>query len=167
MADAFSLAVNILTVLDIGRKFAILAWDIYKDGKDGIPGIASLELTSKDLDENARQLKQLSSSPASHQYEKTDEQIRQLAEKCTEVAVQMQETLSGVSMHKMVPNKRSAVLKAFKYKWKENEIEAFQKEIEELRDALMLNLIISLRFVPQNAFQAWILGQVLGSDHLG
>lgn len=145
MADAFSLAVNILTVLDIGRKFAILAWDIYNDDKNGIPGIASLELTSKYLDENALQLKQSGSSPATHPHDQTDKRIRQLAEKCTEVAVPMQETLSGISVHRFGRNKRIAIIQAFKYKWKENDIEAFRKEIEELRDELMLNLVISLR----------------------
>lgn len=149
MADALSLAVNILTVLDIGRRFAILAWDIYHDDKDGIPGIASLEMTSKDLDENASQLKQSSASPAAYPHDQTDERIRKLARRCTEVAAQMQKTLSEMSMHKTRRNKRSAVKKAFTYKWKEDEIKAFQTEIKELRDELMLNLMISLRFVSQ------------------
>lgn len=153
MADALSLAVNILTVLDIARKFSILAWDIYNDDKDGIPGIASLEMTSKDLDENAYQLKQLSALPAACPHDQTDERIRQLAKRCTEVAVQMQKTLSGISMHKIRRNKRSAVKKAFTYKWKEDEIKAFQTEIKELRDELMLNLIISLRFVFRFSLQ--------------
>lgn len=153
MADALSLAVNILTILDIGRKFAILAWDIYHDDKDGIPGIASLEMTSKDLDENASQLKQLSAIPAAFPQDQTNERIRQLARRCTEVAVQMQKTLSGISTHKISRNKRGAVKKAFTYKWKEDEIKAFQTEIKELRDELMLNLIISLRFVSQFSLQ--------------
>lgn len=164
MADAFSLAVNILTVLDIGRKFAILAWDIYNDDKDGIPGISSLEMTSKDLDENASQLKQLSALPAAHPHDQTDERIRQLAGRCLEVAIQMQKTLSGLSTHKMRRNKRSAVMKAFTYKWKENEIKGFQTELKELRDELMLNLIISLRYVSRCSLQ--ILNLVLGADNL-
>lgn len=149
MADALSLAVNILTVLNIGRKFAILAWDIYHDNKDGIPGIASLETTSKDLDENASQLKQRGALPAAYPHDQIDERIRQLARRCTEVAAQMQKTLSEISTHKIRRNKRSAVKKAFTYKWKEDEIKAFQSEIKELRDELMLNLIMSLRFVSQ------------------
>lgn len=147
MADAFGLAVNALTVLDIGRKFALLAWDIYNDFKHGIPGIASLEITSKDLTENASQLKQRISSPKSHPHDETDERIHQLAERCIEVAVQMHETLQGISMHTRERSKRRAVIKAFKYKWNEDEINAFQIEIKELREELMLNLTISLRLV--------------------
>lgn len=145
MADAFSLAVNILTFLDTGRKFASLAWDIHNDDKYGIPGIASLELTSKDLDENARQLQQLGSSPTAYPHDQTNERIRHLAGRCTEVAAQMQQKLVGISTHKIGRTKRSAVVNAFRFKWRESDIKAFQMEIEELRDELMLNLIISLR----------------------
>lgn len=166
MAEAFSLAVNIITILDIGRKFAILAWDIYNDDKNGIPGIASLELTSKDLDENARQLKQLGSSPAAYSHDQTDERIRQLAVKCAEVAVQIQETLSGISTSKKIGNKRGAVMKVFKYKWKENDIKAFQMEIEELRDELILNLVVFLRFVSLSQYSRRIPESVLDADHL-
>lgn len=47
MADAFGLAVNIFTLLEFGRKFAILTWDIHKDGKGAVSRIASLDLTRK------------------------------------------------------------------------------------------------------------------------
>lgn len=162
MADAFGLAVNALTVLDIGRKFALLVWDIYNDFKYGIPGIASLELTSKDLDENASQLKQQMSKPTKHTHDETDERIHQLAGRCIEVAAQMHETLRGISMHTKERNKLRAVIKAFKYKWNENEIDAFQTEIKELREELMLNLIISLRLV--SPCSAKILEPVLRAD---
>lgn len=164
MADAFGLAVNALTVLDIGRKFALLAWDIYNDFKHGISGIASLELTSKDLDENARQLKQRISKPKGHPRDETDERIHQLAGRCTEVAAQMHETLRGISMHTKERNKRRAVIKAFKYKWSKNEIDVFQMEIKELREELMLNLIISLRLV--SPYPHRILEPVLCADEL-
>lgn len=162
MADAFGLAVNALTVLDIGRKFALLAWDIYNDFKYGIPGVASLELTSKDLNENADQLKERFSSPKYHPHDETEKRIHQLAGRCVEVAVQMHETLQGISMHTRERSKRRAVIKAFKYKWNENEIGAFQMEIKELREELMLNLIISLRLVSPSSHQ--ILEPALRAD---
>lgn len=147
MADAFSLAVNILTVLEFGRKFATLAWDIYKNGKDGIPKIASLGLTSKDLEENGRRLEQLGSSRPANSQNQTDERIRQLAQRCTKVAVQMQETIRGLSVHVSNRKARNAMVNAFRYKWRQNDITVFEMEIQELRNELMLNLNIWLRFV--------------------
>ncbi|KAL1848935.1 hypothetical protein Daus18300_013444 [Diaporthe australafricana] len=145
MADTFGLAVNILTVLELGRKFAILAWNIYEDGKDGVPRVSSLDFTSKDLAGVARKLGAPGSFPAAHRPDQSDEPIRQLAKRCAKVVAEMQGTISEISAHNSDRKIRKAMVQAFRYKWKQDEIEAFQKEIEDLRSELMLNLSIGLR----------------------
>lgn len=147
MANAFGLAVNILTVLEYGRKFAIMAWKIYDDGKDGVPRISNLEFTSKDLAGVARQLGQPGSLPVAHRPDQTDESIRQLAKRCAKVAAQMQGTIGDLSTHDSDRKIQKAMVKAFRYKWKQDQIEAFQRDLEELRSELMLNLSIGLRLV--------------------
>lgn len=147
MADALSLAVNIFTLLEFGRKFALLAWDIQKDGQDAVSRIASLDLTSKDLGKIAGELSQPRLTPAAHTQGQTDERIQKLAVRCNKVAEQMQETINGVGIHRGNSKSGRAVMKAIKLKWKESNIVAFQSEIEDLRSELMLNLILWLRFV--------------------
>lgn len=44
MADAFSLAVNIITVPGHGKQFATSAWKILQSGKDGLAGISSFQV---------------------------------------------------------------------------------------------------------------------------
>lgn len=44
MADAFSLAVNIITVPDHGKQFATSAWKILQSGKDGLTEISSFKV---------------------------------------------------------------------------------------------------------------------------
>lgn len=156
MADAFSLAVNIFTLLEFGRKFSVLAWDIHKDCKDAVSRIASLDLTSKDLGEIAGQLSHPCPSPTAHNQGQTDERIQQLAVRCIKVSGQMQETILGLGIHRGNRKPGRAVMKAIKLKWKESDIVAFQSEIEDLRSELMLNLILWLRFVHHRVgeFQA-------------
>lgn len=147
MADAFSLAVNIFTLLELGRKFAILAWDIHKDGKDAVSRVASLDLASGNLSRIAGELSQPGQSAAAHNQVQTDERIHQLAIRCQEVAARMQETIGGLGLKRNNRKMGNAAVKAFKYKWKETDIVAFQSEIGDLRSELMLNLIVWLRFV--------------------
>lgn len=145
MAEAFGLAVNIFTILEFGRKFAALARDIHRDGKDAVSRIASLDLTSKDLGKIAGELGQPGASPAAHIQDQTDERIHQLATRCIEVSGKMQETINGLGMHKGTRKTSRAVVKAIQYKWKEGDIVEFQSVIEDLRSELMLNLIFWLR----------------------
>lgn len=152
MADAFSLTVNIFTLLEFGRKFVVLALEIHRDGKDAVSRVASLDLTSADLGKIASELSQPSLSPAAHNEDQTDERIHQLAMRCIRVAGRMQETISGLGMHRVNRKTGRAVVKAFKYKWKESDIVTFQSEIEDLRSELMLNLIIWLRSVLSSSF---------------
>lgn len=147
MADAFSLAVNMFTLLESGRKFAILALTIHKDGKDAVSRVTSLDLTSEDLSRISGERGQPSQSPEAHNQGQTDERIHQLARRCVEVAAKMQDTISGLGLKRTNRKAGNAVVKAFKYKWKQGDIVAFQSEIEDLRSDLMLNLILWLRFV--------------------
>lgn len=146
MADAFGLVINIFTLLEFGRKLAVLALDIHKDGKDAVSRIASLDLTSKDVGKIAGELCQPRPS-AAHIQDPTDERIHVLAKRCTKVAVQLQETIRRLGIDGVNRKTGRAVVRALKFKWKESDIIALQLEIEDLRSELMLNLIFWLRFV--------------------
>lgn len=147
MADAFSLAVNIFTVLEFGRKLAVLALDIHKDGQDAVSRICSLDLTSKDLGKIAGELSKPGPHSAAYHRGESDDQIRKLAMRCTKVAERMQETIGELGIHRGSLKKGRALVTALKYKWKHDDIVTFQSEIEDLRSELMLSLILWLRFV--------------------
>lgn len=153
MADALGLTVNIFTLLEFGRKFAVLALEIHRAGRDAVSKVASLDLTSEDLGKIAGELSQPGLSSAAHNQDETDRRIQQLAMRCIRVSGQIQETISGLGMHRANRRASRAVVKAFKYKWKEGDIVTFQSEIEDLRSELMLNLIIWLRFVLPSSFE--------------
>lgn len=148
MADAFSLAVNIFTLLEFGRKLVILALEIRKDGKDAISRISSLDLTSQELSKIAGELGQSRHSTAAQIQDSADERIHKLAERCTEVALQLQGTIRRLGMDEVNRKTSRGLARAFKFKWKESDIMDFQSEIQDLRSQLMLNLVFWLRFVP-------------------
>lgn len=147
MADALSLAVNVFTILDFGRKFAVLTWSIRKDGQSAVSRISSLNRTSKDFGKIAGELSQLHTSPTDHNQCQNEERIQRLAMRCSKVAGQLQETIGRIGLLEVNQKPSRAVVKAIKLKWKESDIVSFQSEIEDLRSELILNLIVCLRFV--------------------
>lgn len=148
MADAFGLAVNIFTLLEFGRKLAMLALDIQKDGKDAVARITSLALTSEDLSRIAGELGHSRPSTTAHIQDPVDERIHKLAERCSKVAVHLQGTIRRLGIDDAHRKTGRALVKAFKFKWKESDIVEFQLEIQDLRSQLMLDLIFWLRLVP-------------------
>lgn len=147
MADALNLAVNIFTLLEFAKKFVHLAVEIHKDGEDAVRRIASLDLTSQDLDRIASELSQPDLLHLTYHEGQPDERIQQLAMRCSRVSSQMQETISELRTPRINRRGASGVAIAFKYKWRESGIVAFQSEIEDLRNELMLNLILWIRCV--------------------
>lgn len=153
MADAFGIAVNILTILDLGAKFVTLARDVYYDAQDGLPGIATLDMTSQNLDRLARQLEQPRPSATGNTTGETDETIRQLASRCIVVAGKLQATVSGITIQGNERKMRKAIMKAFRYKWRQDDIKAFQEEINDIRSQVLLNLSVWIRSVVHHSLQ--------------
>jgi arginyl-tRNA synthetase len=145
MAEAFGLAVNILTVLEYGRQFTVSAWKIWESGPEAINGIATLQLTSKNIRAAAQELREIRSTIATD--DNNNERTLELLQRCERVAQKMLQTLDGlVAPLGKRRKKRDAAMAAFKVRWSNNDIKAFQAEMDELRSQITMNLVISLRY---------------------
>jgi hypothetical protein len=72
--------------------------------------------------------------------------IFQLAEECAKVARQMLDSLENLGRPEK-GRKREALKAAFKLTWRSEDIKSLQRRLEEFRSELILNLVISLRYV--------------------
>lgn len=158
MADALSLVVNIMTVLDYGKRFATSAWKIFQSGKDGLSGISSLQLECEDL----LQITQSLESPIEGlNGNDMDTRLIELRKRCSNIALQILQTLSELKIPEeghgasrflsslLLSSQRDAALKAvvavFRHKWKESDIKMLQDELDRLRSEMTLNIVFSCR----------------------
>lgn len=155
-AAAFGLAVNILTVVDYGRQFAVSAWKIWKSGPDGLPGLTSLQEASQDLVGVTERLKETGRGSIGSD---EDGRLLELANRCNAVARKILQTLGEVK----IPEKEhgrilssfslfshretilNSAVAAFKLKWEESKIRELEEELETLKSEMMMNLAVSCR----------------------
>ncbi len=138
---AFSLAVNILQVVEYGYQFVRTAWQIWDAGGGSVDTLRSLRLVADDL---KPAMSQLSGQPQSSQ-PTYNNNLSTLGMECAKVAQEMLATLDEVEGDLTSRKKRIAIMAAFKQIWKRNEIEALQSRLESLRNQINFSLLVSLR----------------------
>lgn len=141
---ALSLAANILQLVHCGLRFVSAAWGIYRSGQGGVDSFSDLHTISNDLEAVLRQIQTDTPGSAPRNSASGRGGIFQLAEECAKVARQMLDSLENVGLPEK-GRKREAVKAAFKLMWKSEEIKSLQRRLEEFRNELILNLVISLR----------------------
>ncbi|KAK1758029.1 hypothetical protein QBC47DRAFT_132305 [Echria macrotheca] len=133
---ALGLAANILQMLDYGGKILSTAWAIY-DGTDAT-GFTSLQTLCEDLKSSVETLQKPQSEP--------DEAIAHLAKECSVVANALLQKLQALGLSKkMRIGKREALQAAFQRAWKRNEIQELENRLKQLKDQLLLRLVVSIR----------------------
>jgi hypothetical protein len=143
---ALSLAANILQVVQCGLRFVSVAWGIYRSGQGGVDIFSDLHTISNDLEVVLRQIQTDAPGSAPQNSASSCGGIFQLAEECAKVARQMLDSLENLGLPEK-GRKREALKAAFKLTWRSDDIKSLQRRLEEFRSQLILNLVVSLRYV--------------------
>jgi hypothetical protein len=139
---AFSLAANIVQFIDFGSRFTRNVWKIYKSSRDVSDEILDHCKITSDLQEVLKNLQQ--PEGVDQQIPTTERGLRELAEQCAAVAVELQSFLKRFSVPENV-SKRDALKVAFKRLWKEEEIKSLEGRLDAFRNQLTFHLLTSLR----------------------
>lgn len=154
---AFSLAVNILQVVDLGASFVKLAWQIWRSSKVDSLEINTLRHIAKNSKTALEQL-QIATPPRSHPVEdEANRRIFELATRCGEVSQRVIDTIDNIGVvdeaHKIRRSKRKAIVTAFKITWESEAIKALETQLKEYKSEIMLELAISLRHCMTKSLQ--------------
>jgi hypothetical protein len=148
MADAIaalSLASNVLQVIDFGSKFVSIAWKIYRSGKSAVDSVDELADLQK-INSNLYGLLDKLQAPSSGLDDVSSDHhgIIHLATECSRLVQKLLGFFRSLGLGEN-GRKRDAIKAAFKIMWKEDDILAVQDAINEFRQQLTLNLLVSLR----------------------
>ena len=144
---AFSLACSVIQVVNYSLNVVVKCREIHKDG-------ASSE--NKEVESMAKQLTdlfiELDSANAvvkpgsMQQIYHDDQDIRNLAQQCSETAKELVTQLQKLKIHGQ-PRKRDVLRKTVKVIWKKSAIEDIERRLEQYRRTLDTRILINLRFV--------------------
>jgi hypothetical protein len=148
MADAVAalgLASNVLQVIDFGSKFLSIAWKIYRSGKSAVDSVDELADLQK-INSNLYGVLDKLQAPSSGLNDVLSDHhgIIQLATECSRLVQKLLGFFRNLGLGEN-GRKRDAIKAAFKIMWKEDDIQAVQDAINEFRQQLTLNLLVSLR----------------------
>ena len=136
---------NIMTFIDFSHKVFSTGYGLYTYGSSKSREHQILEHVTDDLHRVTENLErslyqeQHNESPSSDEIE-----LQRLAGQCKLVCLELKEALQELEVR--VPKRRwNTFLAGLKLVWKEGEIEALQKRIEQFRQQLIIHLLGSFR----------------------
>ena len=145
--SAFSLACNVIQVVDFSIKVASTCRELYKNGtvaehqetemmSEHLTGLRSSLLSSSVF----------STSCASQQMNEDENKLREVATSCSETAVELVARLQSLKVEG--PHKRrQAVTKIVKAFRESRKIESIQAKLKQYQEVLNTRILVSLRFV--------------------
>lgn len=144
---AFSLACNVIQVVDFSTKIVVTCRELYKDGASSKN--QEIESMTKHLTDlfTGLDFTNTVTSPgaASHLYH-DDQDLLKLAQQCSGTAIELIGELEKLRTQSQ-QKKRDALRKAIKVLRKGGAIKDIQKRLEQHRRALDTRILINLRFV--------------------
>jgi len=151
-ATAFSLVASIITIIQVGIKTASEVKDVYQSETGAQKRNNVLEQTANKLDSTCGQLRScLSSTQDGQRLSPAESELRDIALKCTGSAKKLNDLLEKL---KAKPRKRDALFKTIKAKWKQNEVDELQREVDEYQKALNTRMLTDLRLeLSETQFQ--------------
>ncbi|KAJ8133511.1 hypothetical protein O1611_g101 [Lasiodiplodia mahajangana] len=152
---AFSFAGVILQFVHSGSRFAGLAYKLYRSGAVDAADHKDLRIITETLQTILPKLQEVTGS-------NTDDGLQQLAQECSNTAVQLLIGLQKVNATDIV-RKRDALKAAFRLTFKDDEIKSLQDRLASYRSQLNLHLLLSIRgHVSKSAEQQAEVLQKLG-----
>ena len=145
---AFSLATNVITIIQTGIKAASEVRDVYRSETGARERDKVLEEATNTLDTKCDQLlKCLQAESREQRLSPAELELRDIAIKCTQSAKKLNSLLVRL---KAKPRKRDALLKTIKARFKQDEIDELQKEVDSYRNALNTLMLTDLRIDLSN-----------------
>lgn len=148
---AFSLAVNILQIVDFGARFVGLAWKIWRSNDIDSLEIAKVQLIAEDFKATIRQLQTETASDSQLIEDATNSKIFLLVRNCENLSQQIINSVKSIEIpdknHRKRTSKRKAFVAAFKIIWKGDDIKALETQLNSYRSEIVLQLAVSLRSV--------------------
>lgn len=135
---ALGVASNILQFLQFGTAFVAKAWSIYTSGGNAVQDLRTAVDNLKGI---LKHLQQPNEGLSDHK-----DGIFKLSNECSKTVAQLVATLDAIGLYD-TQRKRDAIVVAFKTTWDSTKINQLQQNISEMREQLVLNLLLSLRFV--------------------
>ena len=148
---AFSLACNVIQVVDFSMKVVVKCREIYKDGTSS--GHKEIESMAKHLTDLFTDLDSASAVPNPGPMPRLyhdDQDLRNLAQQCSETAKELTAELQKLSIQGR-PRKRDIVRMTVKVVLKKSAIEDIARRLEQYRRTLDTRILINLRFVSLRA----------------
>jgi hypothetical protein len=138
---AFSLASNVIQVLDFGSKLTTRFWSFYKASRHATEAVPDVEKLTLDLHKILEELHVGTARSGDN-----DEPLILLAKECQKLAEELLNLLSSLKTVKRTGIGRIEALKsAFRAIWKEDDIAALRKRIDDFKSELTVHLLASLR----------------------
>lgn len=148
--SAFSLACNIIQVVDFGSKALAMCKELYDRGT--LSEYQDLEETTKHLIDLQRSLglsggNTPSSLGSAQTLPQQDVLLFEVAKQCSETAEQLAKKLRKFSVAGPHHKKRQSISKAFKAIWRGGDIKQLQRQLDAHQKALDTRVLIDLRYV--------------------
>ncbi len=145
--SAFSLACNVIQVVDFSIKVASTCRELYKNG------IAAEHQETEIMSEHLTGLRSsllsssvFSTSRVSQQTNEDENKLKEIATSCSETAAELVALLQSLRVEG--PHKRrQAVTKTAKASWESRKIESIQAKLKQYQEVLDTRILVSLRFV--------------------
>ena len=144
---AFSLACNVIQIIDFSAKIVTKCKELYKDG--ALAKNRDIESVAKSLANVSTDLKLPETFPSAESVQQgyqEDEDLLKLAQQCSETANELICELQKLAIQG-THRKRDAVLKAIKETWNKSIIEGIEERLEQHRRTLNTLILINLRYV--------------------
>lgn len=138
---AFSLASNVIQVLDFGSKLATRFWSFYKASRHATEAVPDVEKLTLDLHKILEELHGCRARSGDD-----NERFILLAKECQKLAEELLGLLGSLKTAKKTSAGRIEALKsAFRVIWKEDDIAELRKRIDDFKSELTVHLLASLR----------------------
>lgn len=141
--NAFSLAVNVFTMVDIAVKTGKTLWELYKSSSGLTKQAEDLGKATTDFETALAALNDAQAQFVSLHSTDIDKETVRATEKCVEAAHAIKMVLDDCKTSKQ--SMLAAMKALFRFKAKKNKLEELQAALERAKDALQMALAMATR----------------------
>ena len=144
---ALGVAGNVITLVELGAKIFSTSREVFQKGQ--VEEYFDLELVVKNIRNISQDLEaSLQSTESSAKSAQSEHEVilRRLAERIQEICQEISQVLTKIHI-KGRQNKWSSLRAAIRTIWNEDRINALRKRLDEIRQELIVSVLLSFRWV--------------------
>ena len=138
---AFSLASNVIQVLDFGSKLAARFWSFYKANRHSSDAVPDVEKITIDLHKILKEFHGCTTTSNDN-----NDGLIMLAKECQKLAEELLGLLASLkTANKTNAGRIESLKSAFRLIWRDDDIAVLRKRIDDFKSELTVHLLASLR----------------------